>query len=256
MSIVTTIEDGVATVMINQPQRKNALSAEMREQLVGSMKDLAENDDVRTVILTGAGNAFCAGSDATGMGGRDAIASRKRLRSLQRSVLSIYALEKPVIAAVNGACVGVGWSLALACDHIIASDTAFFSQIFGRMGLAPDGGSAWFLMQNIGVLRAKDLVYSCRRLPSHEALDWGLVNCVVPASELLSEATKRARELSQGPSMAIGLSKSMLHLAAAPNLEAFLESELLIQTQLTQSDDYREGVAAFRESRKPVFTGG
>jgi len=255
MSIITTSDDGVAIVTINQPQRRNALTADMREQLIASMNDLAERDDVRAIVLTGAGDAFCAGSDASGMGGRDAAASRKRLRSLQRSVLSIYQVEKPIIAAVNGACVGVGWSLALACDHIIASETAFFSQIFGRMGLAPDGGSAWFLMRNIGLLRTKDLIYSCRRLAATDALEWGLVNSVVPTSHLMDEAVRHARLLAKGPAMAIGLSKNMLQLSASPSLEEFLESELLIQTQLTQSEDYKEGVAAFREKRQPVFTG-
>ncbi|EFV86222.1 hypothetical protein HMPREF0005_02605 [Achromobacter xylosoxidans C54] len=227
----------------------------MREQLISHMQSIADDDAIRAVVLTGSGDAFCAGSDASGMGGRDAAASRKRLRLLQRSVLSIYTLEKPVIAAVHGACVGLGWSLALACDHIIATDKAFFSQIFGRMGLAPDGGSAWFLVRNIGVLRAKDLIYSCRRLQASEALSWGLVNRVVPVSELADVAMSHARMLAAGPGMAIGLSKNMMQAASTPSLEAFLESELLIQTQLTQSADYREGVAAFKEKRTPEFIG-
>lgn len=255
MSITLESHDGVATVRIDRPERRNALTVEMREQLVSVFNGLAQDEAVRAVVLTGAGDAFCAGVDAAGMGGRDAAASRARLRALQQSVLAIYSIEKPVVAAVHGACVGVGWSLALACDQVVASDTAFFSQVFGRMALAPDGGSAWFLANNIGMLRAKELIYSCRRVPADEARSLGVVKEVTPAAELQARSHALATELARGPTMALGLSKKMLHASFGLSLEQFLETELLMQTQLTQSADYREGVAAFKEKRPPKFSG-
>lgn len=255
MTISLKTDDAVAVVCIDHSERKNALTVEMRKQLVSIFTALARDNTIRAIVLTGAGDAFCAGVDAGGMGGRDAAASRERLRALQETVLAIYSVEKPVIAAVHGACVGVGWSLALACDRIIASEAAFFSQIFGRMALAPDGGSAWFLAKNIGMLRAKELIFSCRRVSAEEARVLGLAAEVCAPADLQSRALAVANELAQGPTMALGLSKKMVQASCSPSLEQFLETELLMQTQLTQSADYREGIAAFREKRAPRFFG-
>lgn len=255
MSVTYEQNGAVVVLTLDRPQSRNALTVEMREQIVEAARRISEDDSVRAVVLTGAGGAFCAGVEASGMGGRGPAASRSRLRGLQQSVLALHGLEKPVVAAVAGACVGVGWSLAMACDQVVAADTAFFSQVFGRMGLAPDGGSAWFLARHVGLLRAKDLVYSCRRMPAGEALEWGLVNTVCSEADLRERAMALAQKLAEGPTMAIGLSGRLLDAAVGPSLETFLETELLVQSQLTQSDDYREGVAAFREKRSPRFKG-
>ncbi|MGE4336042.1 MAG: enoyl-CoA hydratase/isomerase family protein [Pigmentiphaga sp.] len=255
MHVETRIGDGVATVVLNRPDRKNAVTVDMRSDIREAFERLAYNDDARVVVLTGAGDAFCAGADVGGMGGRGLVASRARVRTLQQTVLAIHSLEKPVVAAVRGAAVGFGWSLALACDLILASSTARFSQVFQRVGLAPDGGSAYFLTRNLGVLRAKELIFSTRMVSADEALALGLVNQVF-ADDVFDDAVREsAQRLGAGPSFAMGLAKKMVHATAGQSLETFFETELLIQSQLTQTADYREGTAAFREKRVPHFIG-
>src|SRR3546814_347239 len=145
MSIDLAIEGGVATVTINRPEAKNAITIDMREQLWTAFENLSENDDVRAVILTGAGDAFCAGMDVKEMGDAGVAWSMAKIRRLHRIARAIAGLKKPTVAAVNGVCVGVGWSYALACDIVLASDTARFAQIFRNIGLVPDGGSVWLL---------------------------------------------------------------------------------------------------------------
>ena len=159
MSIELAVDRGVAIVTINRPEKKNAISLEMREQLWTAFEAISENDEVRAVILTGAGDAFCAGMDVKEMGGNGGVAwSVTKMRRLHRIARAIASLKKPTIAAVNGVCVGVGWSYALACDIIVASETARFAQIFRNVGLTPDGGAVWQLRQQIGAMRAKEIV--------------------------------------------------------------------------------------------------
>jgi len=256
MSVDLTIEGAIAKVTLNRPEKLNALTLEMRHQLREHFAALRFNDDVRAIIVTGEGRAFCTGADVGRMQRSGLRAERERMQGGSHQFLrTLHAIEKPVIAAVRGPTVGIGWSIALACDLIVASETARFSQIFRRIGLAPDGGAIWFLTRRIGLARAKELVFTARFVEAAEALSLGLVNEVVPDDQLMVRAEALAADLASGPTFAFGLAKKLFHMASAPSYEDFLDMEAFVQPQLDQTEDHREGVAAFREKRKPTFVG-
>lgn len=258
MTITTETNGAVATVTINRPEKMNALTAEMREGLIAAFEKIRFDSAIRAVILTGAGTSFCAGADVDKMAGRDTglPAGRARLQSLSHVYMRLlHALEKPVIAAVRGHAVGIGMSLALGCDIMLASDTAKFGQTFRRIGLAPDGGGIWYLARRLPLNIAKELVFTGRVIDAAEAKSLGLVNHVYPDAELMDRARAMAAEMAEGPTFALGLSKKLFHVATAPSMEDYLEYEAFVQPSLQQSEDHREGVAAFREKRKPKFIG-
>lgn len=255
MSIDLSISEGVALVTINRPEAKNAITIDMRQQLWTAFEQLHEDDTVRAVILTGAGDAFCAGMDVKEMGDSGIAWSMTKIRRLHRIARAIASLKKPTIAAVNGVCVGVGWSYALACDMVIASDTARFAQIFRNIGLVPDGGAVWQLRQQIGAMRAREIVYSGRMVGVDEALDLGLVLEKVETAALLPRARKLAASFAAAPTLAIGMAKRQFELAPSMSFDQFLEAEFAMQPLMSRSEDHHEGVNAFRERRPPRFTG-
>jgi len=255
MPVDLKIEGAIAKVILNRPERLNALTWEMRQQLREHFTALRFNDAVRAIIVTGEGRAFCTGADVGGMERKDLRGEREKLQAGSHSYMRVLnALEKPVIAAVRGPTVGIGWSIAMGCDLIVASETARFSQIFRRIGLAPDGGAIWFLTKRIGISRAKELVFTGRFVEAAEALSWGLVNEVVPDDQLMARAEALAADLASGPTFAFGMAKKMFAMANS-TYEDFLDVENFVQPQLGQTEDHREGVAAFKEKRKPVFKG-
>lgn len=245
----------VAVVTMNNPAGKNALDLEMRRALLVAFRELAEDDAVRAVVLTGAGDAFCAGADVGKMGGRDLAGSRQRMKTMHAMVRAVHGLDKPVVAAVRGPAVGIGFSLAMACDVVLAAPGANFSQVFTRVGLAPDGGAIWFLARQMGFSRAKELVYSARKVTGEEAHALGLAQRLVPDERVLEEALALATDYAQGPGLALAMAKQMFANSVAPNLVQFLEMELLVGPQLSQTSDHAEGRAAFQDKRKPRFTG-
>ncbi|HEV2302764.1 MAG TPA: enoyl-CoA hydratase-related protein [Stellaceae bacterium] len=256
MSADLKIEGAVATVTLNRPDKLNALDLEMRERLVEYFARLRFEDKVRAVVVTGAGRGFCSGADVGRMGGNDLPASRHHLQKGGHAFIrALHAIEKPTIAAVRGPAVGIGWSIALACDLVVASKTARFSQVFRRIGLAPDGGAIWFLARRLGMPKAKELVFTGRFVEAEEALGLGLVNYVVEDDELMPKTEALAAEMADGPTFAMGLAKKLFHAAVGPSLEDYLEVESMVQPQLHQTADNAEGVAAFREKRPPRFTG-
>lgn len=255
MNIQLTRENGVATVTLNRPDKLNALSAEMYHELAEQFSALGNDDEIRAVILTGAGRAFCAGGDVGSMGSYDVAAGRKRSRSHHRMILALHHLEKPVIAAVRGPAAGIGASLALASDLIIASENAYLLMAFKNVGLPPDGGAVFFLTQHLGIARAKELVYTARRLPAQEAEALGIVLKVVPDDRLESEAKALAREIAGSATYALALAKRMFHSMYTPTLEQLLEMEILAVTGARLTHDHKEGIQAFREKRPPRFQG-
>jgi len=257
MPIKLTIENRVATVTLDRPDKKNALNVEMREGLVDAFQKLRFDDEVGAIIVTGAGDSFCSGGDVSKMDEKNDIRGyRENLQRMSHQYMRIlHSIEKPVIAAVRGSCVGIGWSIALACDIVIAAETAKFSQRFRRVGLAPDGGAIWFLTRRIGTLRAKELVFSARFVDAKEALDLGLATRVVEDGKLMETAMDMAADLASAPTYALGLSKKLFNFAEGPSLEDFLELEVLVQPQLRAGFDHQEGVAAFKEKRDPKFRG-
>jgi 2-(1,2-epoxy-1,2-dihydrophenyl)acetyl-CoA isomerase len=258
MSVDLTVEGAIATVMLNRPEKLNALSADMRQSLCDHFARLRYDDAVRVVIVTGAGRGFCSGADVDRMAGQqhDLRAGRQRLQQGGHTFIrALHVIEKPTIAAVRGPAVGIGWSIALACDLVVASKTARFSQIFRRIGLAPDGGAIWFLTRRLGMAKAKELVYTARFVEAEEALTLGLVNQVVEDDQLMARAQELAGDLAEAPTFALGLAKKLFHAAAGPSLDDYLEIESLVQPQLHMTEDNAEGVAAFREKRPPKFIG-
>jgi 2-(1,2-epoxy-1,2-dihydrophenyl)acetyl-CoA isomerase len=256
MSVDLSITGALAKVILNRPEKLNALTVEMRRQLSDHFASLRFNEQVRAIVVTGEGRNFCSGADVSRMARSGLRAERERLQGGSHTFLrTLHAIEKPVVAAVRGPTVGIGWSIALACDLIVASETARFSQVFRRLGLAPDGGAIWFLTRRLGLARAKELVFTARFVEAEEALALGLVNYVVPDGELMAKTEELAADLAAGPTFAFGMAKKLFHMAANPSYEDFLDYEAFVQPQLDQTEDHREGVAAFREKRPPRFVG-
>lgn len=248
-------DGAIGRVTLNRPERLNALTDAMRERIATAFAAFGRDDAVRVVVLDGAGRGFCGSGDVTTMGRFTAVSGRDRLKSAHRMITAIAAIEKPVVAAVRGPVAGIGWSMALACDVVVASETAVFSQVFRNVGLVPDGGAIWFLAQVLGVLRAKELVYTGRRMPAAEAAQLGLVTRLVADDRLEAEARAIAEEIALGPGFAFGVAKKMFKAMSTPSLETFLDMEAWAQGVALMSEDHAEGAAAFREKRKPSFRG-
>ena len=248
-------EGAIAVLTLDRPERLNAMADPMWDALYEHLGKIAVDDAIRAVILTGAGRAFCSGGDVTGMAKSDIVSGRARSQRRHRTVQALYNLEKPVIAAVRGAVYGIGNALALACDLVVASDTAKFSMAFKKVGVVPDGGAIFFLTQHLGIAQAKDLVYTARVVPADEALKLGLVMRVVPDDKLDSEARALAKEMSESATYALALAKKMFHSMYVPTLEQLLEMETLATGTVRLTHDHKEGVEAFKSKRPPKFLG-
>ena len=255
MAEVETARDGaVLTITLNRPDVLNALNADLHRALGAALKE-ARAADVRAVVLTGAGRGFCVGQDLTEF--REAagdIGSRLRA-GYHPNILAIRALEKPVLAAVNGPAAGAGLSLACACDLRIAADDAAFVPAFINIGLVPDSGSTYFARRLLGTARAFEWLATGRRLTAAEAHAWGLVSEVVEAQSLPTRAAELAAELAAMPTRGIAMTKRLLDHAEHTTLEEQLELEAQLQAVATQTADFSEGVSAFLEKREPRFEG-
>jgi 2-(1,2-epoxy-1,2-dihydrophenyl)acetyl-CoA isomerase len=257
-AIQLTIDNQVAWVTLNRPDARNAVNDEMREELLGVLADARTNPDVRALVLTGAGKGFCTGADLSRRGGGPTGpgAAREMMRTRsQRLIRALWELEKPVIAAVNGVAAGLGAHLAFACDLIIAAADARFIEVFVRRGIAVDGGGAYLLPRLIGLAKAKELVFFGEDLSAEDALGIGLINRVVSGDGLHAAAKEWAERLASGPTFAIGMSKRLLNRSLDSDLETALDEEAMAQSLVTQSDDTKEGMAAFAERRQPAFKG-
>ncbi|EGL81953.1 Enoyl-CoA hydratase/isomerase [Caldalkalibacillus thermarum TA2.A1] len=251
------IEDQVAIVTLNRPDKLNAFTEEMNKEITKAFKDIATNDEIRAVLLTGAGRAFSAGEDLASVKGDKPVNHGQFLRKRYNPmILAIRNLEKPVVAAVNGVAAGAGCSLALACDFRIASDQASFIEAFIHIGLIPDSGSCYFLPRLVGVAKAMELAVLGDKITAEKAYELGLVNRVVEAGKLDEEAFRFAKRLAEMPTRAIGLIKRTMDRALhSRTLEEALEYEAYAQEIAGKTRDHQEGVKAFFEKRKPRFEG-
>ncbi len=246
-------EGAIGRVTLNRPDRLNALTDDMRARIAAAFAEFQHDAAIRAVILDAAGAGFCASGDTSNMGRFTAVSGRDRLRSAHRMIIAIATIEKPVVAAVRGPVAGIGWSMALACDMVVASETAVFSQVFRNVGLVPDGGAIYFLTQLLGVLRAKELVYTGRKMPAAEAASLGLVTRLVQDDQLEPEAHSLAEQMAGGPTFALGVAKKMFKAVNTPSLETYLDMESWAQGIALMTEDHAEGISAFKEKRKPVF---
>src|SRR5690348_1697312 len=254
MADVEVTRDGaVQTITLNRPEKMNAFTRGLHGELREALKQ-ARDPEVRAVVITGAGRAFCAGQDLTEFGETGDIGGALR-DTYHPNILAIRALEKPVIAAVNGACAGAGLSLACACDIRIAADNAAFVPGFIGIGLIPDAGGTYFIHRLLGASRAFEWMSSNRRLTAAEAHAWGLVSEVVEADALPARAAELAALYAELPTRGIGLTKRLFDHADTATLDEQLEMEAQLQGAAAQTSDFREGVAAFLEKRPPRFTG-
>jgi len=254
MAEVEVGRDGaVQTITLNRPEKLNAFTRAVHEELHAALEE-ARDPAVRAVVITGAGRGFSAGQDLGAFGEAGDVAAMLRA-TYHVNVCAIRSLEKPVIAAVNGVCAGAGLSLACACDIRLASDAAFFVPGFVGIGLIPDSGGTYFLQRLLGTARAFEWMTSNRRLTAAEAQAWGLVSEVVEAESFAERVSERAAELAAGATRAVALTKRLYDDAATASLEEQLEAEAQAQAEAAQTNDFREGVAAFGEKREARFSG-
>jgi 2-(1,2-epoxy-1,2-dihydrophenyl)acetyl-CoA isomerase len=247
----------VATLTLNRPGARNALDLAMRQEMLAALDEVEADDSVRVLILTGAGEHFCAGGDVKSMRERRQTAAegRRRVQMLNTMVQRLVDFPRPTIAMVDGYAVGAGTNLALCCDLVIASDRAKFGELFNKIGLAPDGGGTWFLPRLVGLARAKELIFTGDVFDAAEAARIGLVNRVVPVAELRTVTRALAEKIAVGPPAVQRMAKHMLNRAATSDLPAALDLEAYSQGLAIAGDDHQEGLAAFFDKRPPKFSG-
>ncbi len=257
-TVKLTYQDGIAVISLNRPKQLNSFNEEMHNALSTILDEVVANDQARAIIITGEGKGFCAGQD---LGNRD---PRKQTYDLGKTITEFYNplmkrlknLGKPTIAVVNGVAAGAGIGIALACDIVLCSDKAKFVMAFGKIGLVPDSGLTWILVQLVGLARAKALVLTNANLSAEQALGYGLVWKIYESDRLMNEAVKLATTLAHGPALGTALTIKALNQATKNSLEEQLELEANYQQKAGYSDDYKEGVTAFLEKRPAIFYKG
>ncbi len=255
-TVLTETADGVLTITLNRPEVYNAFNEQMKRDLGDALKDAEKESTVRCVVIRGSGEkAFCSGQDLKEHAGSKRSLKESLEKSYNPMVRRIRSMEKPVIAMINGVAAGAGCSLALACDMRIMSTTAKLIEVFIRIGLVPDSGSHWFLPRLAGMARAFEYAATGRDITAEEAERVGLVNKIVAPERLQTETMSLASELAHAPTKAIGLIKRTLNKSLSSDLDTLLDYEASIQQVASETEDHREGIAAFLGKRKAEFKG-
>ena len=259
--LVVSVDEGVATLTMNRPEARNALSNAMRTELCEALHDVERDPAVRCVVLTGAGEHFMAGGDvknmAEGLAGKSPEEIRKsflyRIHDLHPIMFAMRRMPKPIIASCRGAAAGAGVSMALACDLIIAAEDAFFTLAYCHIGTSPDGSSSFHLPRAVGIKKAMEIALLGDRFTAQTAKEIGMINFVVAADELEAETGKLAGRLANGPTHVYGNTKALFYRSLESEFEAQLQAEAEYFADCASRPDFREGVTAFTEKRRPVF---
>jgi 2-(1,2-epoxy-1,2-dihydrophenyl)acetyl-CoA isomerase len=249
--------DGIVTVTLNRPEKKNAVNRRSWVELLGVLQRVADDPADRALVITGAGGNFCSGADLTDGGGPAGEGGTfvSSMRQIADTLLRLHRLPKPTLAKVDGVAVGIGLSMALGCDLVIASDRARFSEIFPKRGLAVDGGSSWLLPRIVGMQKAKELAFFGDIISAADAAAIGLVNRVVPVDELDKVADEWATRLATGPTIALSLTKSLMNNAFSITMDQALEDEARSQHVTFTTEDTAEAMRAFVQKQEPTFKG-
>jgi 2-(1,2-epoxy-1,2-dihydrophenyl)acetyl-CoA isomerase len=251
------LQDNIVLLTLNRPERRNAMNRELNRDLLAGFEQAAGNDQVRAVLVTGAGKGFCAGADLAMFQSQPTADEVYEIivSSYQPMMEVIMRMKKPVIAAVNGVAAGAGASLALACDLRLMAHDAAMMMAFSNIALVPDAGATWFLTRQVGYSRAYEIAIEGNRILADRCLELGLTNKVVPAEQLLIIAMAWARKLAERPTLALGLTKHAMQHAQLNDLGSTIEYEARLQEQTVSSQDFMEGVMAFIQKREPHFQG-
>ncbi len=262
-TVLVSRDGAIATITLNRPEALNAMSGELLNALLAACEQVANDNDVRAVVLTGAGRAFCAGGDIRGMTNRDPNAPVSgglvdrvdTLRAQEESTRLLHEMPKPTIAAINGAAAGAGFSIAMACDFRIASDTAKFTTAFAKIGFSGDFGGTWLMQRLIGPAKARELYLLSDVIDAKRAMELGLLSSVVASDALMGEAMALAGRLAAGPTLAYGRIKDNFAYGATHSLADTLTREAENMTASGRTQDHRDAARAFLEKREPTFQG-
>ncbi|WP_158599125.1 enoyl-CoA hydratase/isomerase family protein [Planococcus salinus] len=249
------IKNHVAVLTLANPSELNAITIEMREEFLKLLDELEQSDEVKAVVLKGSEGNFCSGSSVKGMGKRTVLETFDHMDVFSSVIMKIHHMKKIVISMVEGYAVGAGFSLALAADIVYAAEDAKFGLAFNKLGLIPDCGLNYFLPQLVGPYKAKEWILSGSMIKAQEAKENGVVNEIFPTEQLLAEVMEKAERFAAGPYYTNMMTKDLINQSSQRTLKETLEAERFAQTILQQTEDHKEGVNAFRNKEKPVFTG-
>jgi 2-(1,2-epoxy-1,2-dihydrophenyl)acetyl-CoA isomerase len=256
-TVLFSVENAVCNITLNRPEVFNSFNEELSTEFIDALKKASKDENVRAVIISGSGKAFCSGQDLKDIKNQtgNRSLSDSVLRRYNPMILAIREMPKPVICKLNGVAAGAGASLALACDIIIATESASLIEVFANVGLVPDSGSSFFLPRLIGYNKAFELITLASKITAQQALELGIVSKVTSAEEFENTVNELALQYASGPTKTYGMIKKMLNKAYTSSLTEMLQYEAYSQEIAGKSEDYKEGVNAFLEKRKPVFEG-
>ena len=256
-TILTSIQNHVQIITLNRPEKKNAFDSQMIDEWVAALEDAEKNDDVHVIVVTGSGNAFCAGGDVGGMKqDQKPLDNKNKLwKNIHRIPLALKKIDKPVIAAINGPAVGAGLDMALMCDIRTMIDESKVSEGYVKVGLVPGDGGAFFLPPIVGEAKAFELLWTGNFINSKEALSLGMVNHVYTKEEFMKKTMDLAEQIASGPQIAIRMTKRAVRYSRTMELEPALDLISSHYAIIKETEDHKEGVTAFKEKRKAKFTG-